>query len=235
MAATSLVAAMKAVDWNKNVLSFLAEDELLAEIDKSCQRIAIWAKQLENVDSNNPALSFVRAMQISSHHAVATMGLAIYKATAASIRGVVENALYYTYFRSHPMELASLVRDDNYYVSKNDILAFHKLHTSGFKESQDKMGLVSRVENWYSAISAIVHGQVPGTWVDQKGLADTKANLNTLRLAVKEFCEGERIVHELFLLTVGKQFWDDFSHTAKKALLAGMSGEQKAIIKLDKH
>lgn len=235
MAATSLVAAMKAVNWNENVATFLNEENLLAEIDKSCHRIALWAKQLENVDSGNPALSFVRAMQISSHHAVATMGLAIYKATAASIRGVVENALYYTYFRTHPVELASLVRDDNYYVSKNDILIFHKTHTPGFKEAQDKIGLVSRMENWYSAISAIVHGQVPGIWVDQKGLADTKANLATLKLSVKEFCEGERIVHELFLLTVGQQYWDDFSHTAKKALLAGMPGDQKAVVKLDKH
>ncbi|MDN2704481.1 hypothetical protein O0881_21095 [Janthinobacterium sp. SUN100] len=235
MTILSLEKAMRSVNWNENVEFFLQDQELMLAIDHSCQRIAIWAKQLENIDSKNPAISFVRAMQICSQHAVTTMGLAIYKASAASIRGIVENALYYTYFRTHHVELASLLRDANYYISKGEILSFHKLHTPYFSKTQEKLGLLSRIENWYSAISAIVHGQVPGIWTDQKGIGDTKTNIDTLRMAVKEFCEGERIVHELFLLTVGKESWDDFSHTAKKALLAGIPGEQKEILKLDKH
>ncbi|WP_290600302.1 hypothetical protein [Janthinobacterium sp.] len=232
---TKLENAMKAVDWNANVEVFLQDQSLMSEIDQSCIRLAIWAKQLENIDSKNPAISFVRAMQISSHHAVATMGLAMYKASAASIRGIVENVLYYTYFRTHPAELASLVRDANYYVSKGEILSFHKTHSPDFMKLQNKFGLLSRIENWYSAISAIVHGQIPGVWTDQKGIADTKPNISTLKMAVKEFCEGEKIVHDLLLITIGKENWDAFSHTSKKILLSGVSGDQKNILNLDKH
>lgn len=235
MTIESLEKAMKSVDWNQNVEAFLKNPDLTSKIDKSCLRLAVWARQLENIDSKNTAITFVRAMQLSSHHAVATMGLAIYKASAASIRGVVENALYYTYFRSHPIELASLVRDSQYYISKGEILTFHKLHTPAFSKSQEKLGLLSRIENWYSTISAIVHGQVPGTWVDQKGIADTATNISTLELAVNEFCEGEKIVHELFLLTIANEHWDDFSPSAKKSLLTGMPGDHKSLLKLDKH
>lgn len=204
-------------------------------MDGACLRLAVWAKQIENIDHDNPAISFVRAMQISAHHAVATASLAIYKAAASSIRGVVENALYYTYFRVHPIELASLVREVSYYTSKSEILTYHKMHTPGFRDLQEKLGLLTRIEVWYSAISAIVHGQVPGVWVEHTSLAETKPSSATLKLVVEKFCEAEKIVHEFLLLTIGRENWDNFSHPAKKLLLSGIPGEHKTAMKLDKY
>lgn len=231
----TLTDALKSVDWNGNVNSFLSNEDATTKIDNACLRLAVWAKQLENIDSKNPAITFVRAMQISAHHAVATTSLAIYKAAASSIRGVVENALYYTYFRTHRVELASLVREVSYYVSKSDILTYHKIHTPEFRDLQEKLGLLTRIEGWYSAISAIVHGQVPGVWVEHTSLAETKPSSATLGLVIEKFCDAEKIVHELFLLTAGKEYWDSFSHPAKKLLLSGMSGEHKTALKLDKY
>lgn len=234
MSTDKLAEALKSVDWNGNIDQFLTDGDAIGKMNGACVRIAIWAKQLENIDSENAAISFVRALQISAHHGVATTALAIYKAAAAAIRGIVENALYYTYFRTHPIELASLVRERDYYTSKSEILAYHKLHTPRFRELQEKLGLVTRIEQWYSEISAIVHGQVPGIWVEQVSLADTKPSPVTLALVVAKFCEAERIAHELFLLTVGRENWDSFSHAAKKALLANMVGEHKTLLMLDK-
>lgn len=231
---TQLVGALTSVAWDANVAKFVQEAAICGELDAACKRIAIWSKQLENVDGGNPAISFVRALQIAAHQSIATMSLAIYKATATSIRGLVENALYYTYFRTHPVELTSLVRDKGYYVSKGDILAFHKVHTPGFKAIQDKVGLLGRIEEWYSRVSAIVHGQIPGTWVDQKSLSDIKANVGTLKLAAHEFCEAEGIVHHLFLATVGREFWDSFAHPAKKSLLSGIPADVREAFGLDK-
>ena len=235
MTIDSLANALISVNWSENVKTFLTAEDAVAKVDAACFRLAVWAKQLENVDAGNAAISFVRALQISAHHSVATTGLSIYKAAASSIRGIVENALYYTYFRTHPAELASLVREPKYYTSKSEILDYHKLHTPGFRELQEKFGLLSRIEDWYSAISAIVHGQVPGVWVESVSLAETKPSPATLALVVEKFCEAERIVHELFLLTVGKERWDDFSHQAKKTLLSGMSGDIKTALQLDKY
>jgi hypothetical protein len=234
MSAEKLAAALKAVNWVGHVDSFLIQNDSVQKVDGACARIAIWAKQLENLDKENAAISFIRALQISAHHAVATTALAIYKAAASSIRGIVENALYYTYFRSHPVELASLVRERDYYVSKSDILSYHKIHTPRFRELQDKLGLITRIEEWYSQISAIVHGQVPGIWVEHTSLADTKPSTETLALVIAKLCEAEKIVHDLFLITVGREYWDSFSHFAKKTLLANMSGEHKTLLMLDK-
>jgi hypothetical protein len=231
---TQLAAALNSVDWKENVAKFLAEADVCQELDVACKRIAIWSKQLENVEARNPAITFVRAIQVAAHQSIATMGLGIYKATATSVRGLVENALYYTYFRSHPAELASLIREKGYYVTKADILAYHKVHTPGFKALQEKIGLVGRVEDWYSRVSAIVHGQIPGIWVDQKSLSDIKSNVTTLRLAAAEFREAEWIVHHLLLTTVGRELWDGFAHNAKKSLLQGMAGDVRAALELDR-
>ncbi len=80
------------------------------------------------------------------------------------MRSLVECALYYAYFRSHPEELATLVRDAKFYVSKKEILSFFAKHAPGFAERQVVLGYSSRLDAWYSQTSSIVHGQIPGTW-----------------------------------------------------------------------
>jgi len=229
-----MISALLSVNWLGNVEGFATHAAVVEKLDGSCKRIAVWAKQLENVDGKNPAISFVRALQISAQQAVATASLGIYKAAASSIRGLVENALYYTYFRSHLVELSSLVRNKAYYTSKSEILAFHKVHTAKFRERQETIGLVSRIEDWYSDISSIVHGQIPGIWVNQSSLGDIKTDGATLSLVANEFCRGEQIVHELLLLTVGSELWDGFSHPSKKMLLANLPGHLKNVLGLDK-
>lgn len=228
-----LAKALKSVKWDSNLSDFLKQTEVLGEIDSALARLAVWSRQLENVDSSNPAITFIRAMQSSAHHAVSTTSLGLYRASAASIRGIVENALYYSYFRVHPAELASLVNSSSYYISKSEIIEFHKIHTPGFKEFQSKIGLLTRTESWYSEISAIVHGQVPGVWLKGKGISDTSFNLETLKDVVSKFVTAEMIVHDFLLIALAKGNWDNFSSQAKRFLLKGMEGTKKAILQLD--
>lgn len=230
-----LAKALKSVDWNSNLDEFLKQADVLAKIDLALARLAVWSRQLENIDSSNPAITFVRAMQSSAHHAVSTTSVGLYRASAASIRSIVENALYYSYFRVHPVELASLVNTSTYFISKSEIIEFHKSHTPEFKEFQSKFGLLSRTESWYSEISAIVHGQVPGVWSKEKGISDTKFRLETLRDVVSKFVAAEMIVHDFLLIVMAQKFWDDFSPAAKKFLLKGMDGAKKEALKLDAH
>ncbi len=82
-------------------------------------------------------------------------------------------------------------------------------------------------------ISSIVHGQIPGKWVENKSLADTKHVKSTLSIVVKSFSDGEEIVHQLFLCTSGRELWDDFATVAKTKLLSGIHGNIKAALGLD--
>ncbi len=234
MTVAQLSAAIKGVNWSGSVASFTAESASLERLDSACTRLAVWAAQLELADKGNPALSFVRAAQASAHHVVATCALALYRASAASIRSIVENGLYYTYFRTHPVELSTLVRDSAYYVTRSDLIAFHKTHTPEFKTLQDKLGYVGRLETWYSQISAIVHGQIPGTWVEHGSLEGIKFHAGTLAIVADQMKSAEQLLHELLLLTVGRELWDKFSSPSKKTLLSGVAGEIKTALKLDK-
>lgn len=197
-------------------------------------RLAIWSKQFENLEGNeNPAICFVREMQSAGHFAVTASAISCYKLAASGMRTVVETALYYSYFRSHRAELATLLRDDKWYITKGEILEYHATHTADFIELQKKIPLSGVLNPWYSKISAIVHGQIPGMWHSQTGISDIKPNAALLTAVVQEFEECVRIVDRLFFLTVGRELWPSFSPPAKKALLHGMHGDVKSALGLD--
>lgn len=233
MTVAKLSAALSAVDWNNNVQEFLADKnsaEILAEVS---MKLAVWARQLETVDHENPSISFIREMQVSSQQVAALTALALYKTAAGAMRSMFENALYYTYFRTHLSELETLVRDPNFFVDKRQLIEYHKTHTIRFTELQTKLGLVQKLNVWYSKVSAIVHGQIPGKWTEHKTLSDIKHIKTTRALVVEAFQEGGDLVHCLFLCTVGQTFWDAFSTPSKKMLLAGLSGDLKKTLMLD--
>ncbi|WP_157126821.1 hypothetical protein [Burkholderia metallica] len=227
--------ALTTVDWNENVKTFISNDMAVEKISNASLRMAIWSKQLEAADQGNPALSFVREMQTAGQLVAASLSLALYRAAAGSIRSMLENALYYTFFRCHAKELETLVRNPKYFIDKNEIIDFHKNHTVDFTQSQQHLSLIGDLETWYSLISSIVHGQLPGIWNNQTELSKTAYDVKILESAVDIFCKGETIVHRLFLCTVARELWDHFSQTSKDKLLSGLDGKAKLILKLDGH
>jgi hypothetical protein len=190
LAVDKLDAALRAVNWTGNVESFLNEIVSKEKFAACNLRLAIWSRQFEQVDKGNPALTFVREMQSAGQMIVALTALSLYKPATGSIRTVIETALYYTYFRSHQTELATLLRDEEYYVAKDDIIEFLKRHSVNFKLFQEKVGLLNRLKTSYSSLSAINHGQVPGVWVSSTSLSKTAPNQKTLEKVVRSFVEG---------------------------------------------
>jgi hypothetical protein len=233
MAIDKLGAALKAVDWSKNVSTFMSDKDAAAAVASANLRVAIWAKQFENIDKGNPALCFVRETQIAGQHVAALLALSLYKPAAASMRAMLETALCYSYFRTHSAELETLVRDPSFYLEKSDYLEFHKIHTPRFVEMSQALGVTSKMKDWYSKTSAVIHGQIPGTWIEHKSLAETATLKKTQDAAVATFCEGEEILHRFFLCSVGRLLWDSFSPSAKQQLVSGLSGPMKAALAID--
>lgn len=232
-ASDQLSAALAAVDWNQNVKEFLQNSNSLKPLATSNYRLALWAREFEVIEKNNAALPFIRAMQTAGHHVAALASLALYGAAAGSVREVLETALYYTYFRSHPVELATLATRANYFITKQDVLDYHRIHTRRFTECERKLGLVARLNDWYRSISAIVHGQVPGAWVVHSNLSEIKHSQSTLAALIGHFKEAEELVNKLFLCTAGRDLWHDVRSSAKAQLLAGITGDDRTILQLD--
>lgn len=233
MSTDKLDAALSQVDWAANVKSFSTDTEVKEKFAACNLRLAIWSKQLEDSDNGNPALTFIREMQMDGQLVVALVALALYKPAANSIRTLIETALYYTYFRTHRSELATLLRNNEYFIDKGEIISYHKLHTVNFTLFQEKLGLLTRLKSCYGPLSAIVHGQVPGMWHATSSLRTIAPNRKIQDDVISKFTESEETVHRLFLATVAPALWDDFSTLAKKALLKGLPGDVKEILKLD--
>lgn len=227
-----LIVAVRAIDWSANLEAFARASDLKDQVAICNLRLAVWSKQLENADKGNQALTFVREMQVQGHYAAALLAIGLYKPAAAAMRGMFDSALYYTFFRSHPVELDTLVRSHDFFLDKRTILDFHRRHTPDFQTKQDSLGLVSRVEAWYAEVSAIVHGQMPGKWTTHEQLAELAFSKLLATEAVSMLARGEAVVHRLFLSTVSSSTWHGFSTAAKKELLKGMTPLAKRALAL---
>lgn len=230
---SKLELALAQVDWDSNIAAFLADGELASRISVVAAKTVLWAKQFEAVDAGNPAITFMRELQVLVQHVSTLIALGLYKPAAASMRSMLEASLYYTYFRSHPVELASIGRNSGFYVDKQYIIEFHKSHTVDFIRRETKLGLVSLLNKWYLKISAIVHGQKPGSWVKQVSIASTKHDSEAATACVENLEHCYEIIRKLLLCTSAQDAWIGFTSTAKAKFLAGIPGDQKAVLGLD--
>lgn len=228
-----LNSALSKIDWHANIATLVADTQPGNSLASANLRLAIWAKQFEEADRDNPALCFIREMQVAGQYVAVLIALSLYKPAAGSIRSVLETGLYYTYFRNHLVELHTQARGGSYYLEKRELMEFHKIHTPMFVELQQKLGVISRLEKWYGQISALVHGQIPGVWVDHHSVSEIKPIKATQDIAIESFVEGVEILHRMFLCSTGRELWDSFASDAKKQLLTGMHGDLKKALLLD--
>ncbi|HFT7412831.1 hypothetical protein [Stenotrophomonas maltophilia] len=229
-----LADALNGVDWNKNRDSFVSNGALVDSVHTSILRVAIWARELELIDGGNIALPFVREMQHGSHNVAKCFALALYKPAAASMRSMLECALYYTYFRSHPAELGTLVRDDKFYISKKDVLEFYKKHVPGYALRQSSLNLSDALDKWYSRTSAIVHGQIPGDWKSTLELEDTLHESAISAEVAAHFEQCSKIISDLFLCVLGAEAWRYMSTPSKCYFTKGVAPEVRLALGLDK-
>jgi hypothetical protein len=146
---------------------------------------------------------------------------------------MVETCLYYSYFRTHLEELATLVRVEKYYITKSDIIDYHKVHTKDFMSRQDAVGLIGNLEKWYSKVSAVVHGQIPGIWNNHDALDKISFNEETNKAALEIILTAEKLVHHILLCTVGNHYWSSLAPDAKSQLVKGMTPDQRTQLGLD--
>jgi len=230
---SKLASALKSVDWNANVEKLCDDVAISDRIEKCNLRLAVWARQFENIEPNNSAIPFVREMQHGGHNVATAISLALYKPAASSMRSLLECALYYTYFRTHPTELASLVCDSKYYISKKDIIIFYGKHVRSFQDRQNLLNYSERLEAWYSETSAIVHGQVPGQWSNGFAVSDIKHDSAILEKSVAHFERAVALVQDTFLCVLSSEMWGFIESDAKEIICKGLPGPVKAAFKLD--
>jgi hypothetical protein len=233
MSVNALKAALTGVDWNANVANFAADDASCEKIAEANKLLSLWSHQIQSEESSNGALSFLREMQVSGQNVAALMALGLYKPAAASMRTAVESAMYYSYFRTHPAELATLVRVKKYYITKADVIDYHKEHTVRFSELQATLNLIPRLDDWYRSLSAIVHGQLPGSWSGSGSLVKTSYAPALAAEASDYFLTAASLVNSLFLSTFAGEIWHGVSKISKKAFLRGLTGDQKTSLGLD--
>ena len=227
-----LIAALSEVKWQDNVSEFASQPALAGRLERVNYKIGVWSIELETADRGNLALSFLREAQAAGHYVACLMSLALYRPGAASMRAIIDGVLQYSYFRLHPAELETLRRDSRYFVDKRSIVDYHRQHTFGFVEKQHALGLISRLDKWYSETSAIIHGQEPGKWVTHRRLAEIGYEPDVCELATTVFEEAGDIFDRILLCTVDASTWYKFTKDSKNNMLKGLEGKDKRALGL---
>lgn len=217
--------ALAAVNWNGNVSAFSSNSKRLARLTACCTLISIFAHELSVQDFDNPSIPFLQEMKASSFQVPVCLALGLAKPAAGLMRASVESALYYTYFRSHPQELRTLITKSTYYLSRRKIIEYHKIHTHNFGALDPTFNFISKLETWYGEISAIVHGQIPGVWTS-KSLVDTIALKDNVDDPLRMFERAANIIQLLFLTTISLEDWEGISPISRGSLLKGITDSQ---------
>ncbi|MBN3868520.1 hypothetical protein [Gluconobacter kondonii] len=207
--------------WHENI-SKAMEHGACTKIDDLCKKIAIISKQIEFVDKENPSICFIREMQFSLHQAAALIGISLYKASVASLRTFVESFLYYSYFRNHNEELKTLLRVDDYYVSKSSIIEYHNFHTFKFKERSKIFSFESLLNEWYSKSSAIIHGQIPGDWNTHFSLLQINHSDTLLNSSIDNMEKSVSLVIKAILSTMSDENWFSITFESKREITKGI-------------
>lgn len=147
------------------------------------------------------------------------------------MRSMVECALYYSFFRQHPQELHTLVRNSKFYASKKQIIHHHGLHVAGYHDLNLKLHFEEKLNDWYGEVSAIVHGQIPGVWTS-KSLSDTAPLYAGATAPTKLFERAVEIVQLTLLITIENEEWEGINPKSRMILQKGLSKQQKAALNL---
>jgi hypothetical protein len=188
--------------------------------------VALWNDALIFQDFDNPALPYLQEMKSSGFYVPACLSLGLHKPAATLMRAVVENALYFSYFRDHPVELRTAASAGKYYVDRTAVLEYHDTHTFRFKERQAAVGFKGLLNSWYSDMSSIVHGQVPGVW-SSRSLKETAFDPSICEIAVEKFKTCVSIVNLLFLVTTPHEIWEGIRPDTRALFLKGLSAKKK--------
>lgn len=229
MAGASLKDTLQSIDWPGNVSAFAAKSDALKSLDKGCRLVALWTDALIFQDFDNPTLPFLQEMKASCFYVPACLSLGLYKPAATLMRSFVENALYFSYFKDHHSELATLARNSSFFLDRTAIMAYHEIHTLGFKEKQAALNLASLLKEWYGTISAVIHGRVPGLW-SAPSLIETAFDDLKNDAALEAFDTAVRIVNYIFLSTTPHEIWEGIRPDTRARFLKGLKGTQKIAI-----
>ena len=69
MSSEKLENALLELDCENNIHKFLKDTDSISKMHHCHEKLAIWSKQFESVDKENPALSFIREMQTVAYDA----------------------------------------------------------------------------------------------------------------------------------------------------------------------
>lgn len=224
----NLSTQITSIDWNNNCTQSTQELDLFNKIESASIKLAIWCKIIENVYNKNLALPFIREAQVSMQDFCCLISLGLYKSSASSLRTILESFLYFSYYKDHYVELNSLL--NGVFISKSEILEYHQIHTIHFKNKSQHIGLSNNISILYSELSAIIHGQKPGSWHSSVEISNKCFNSSLACEAAGHYIKLIELINYFMLIIIPDDEWLSLDLHFKQKLLHFIDSKKKDIL-----
>jgi hypothetical protein len=222
-------SVLKNINWNHKRDAFFTDHDGLLILENHHQILAHWSRALETIYSDSPALPFIREAQVSAQDFICVCSLGLYKNSASSIRTIFESTLYFSYFKDHLVELASVTRN-KFHLSRSKIINYHIEHTPNFGNLYSSSNLEQTLDKMYSEVSNIVHSSQPGIWHQSEILGKKEYNKAIAKEAILLFKKTINVINLLLLCTLTYEEWITINPVSRKLFLKKITNPQMQLI-----
>ena len=220
-------SAIKSVNWNGIAESTVAQDEVVAQLEKNLEVLQYWIQELINNNEGNRALPFLYEAHSSMNDFCSSISLGLYKLSASSIRTILEAFLNFSYYKDHPVELTTLINNNSFYLGKSEIIDYHSLHSPGFSQRSSELNTLDFLNTLYKEVSQIIHGQIPGKWNNCSTLNDTKFDDDMLKITTETFARLVKIINLFHISYLSDNEWGNMNIRSRSLFLKGIPRSKK--------
>ncbi|UCC81256.1 MAG: hypothetical protein JSW64_07840 [Candidatus Zixiibacteriota bacterium] len=154
---SSYIKAIKKLLDNRIDIEAFAKSQKGLELKNSFTKIICWCKGLSYQYSTNEARIFLAGAWSEVVNILALVPLHFYRQSIISMRIILDQILAWSYYESHPVEFNTSKNNPEYWVGKEKIYEFLRIHFWSGKIEYIKLGIWSEINRLYSELSYFIH------------------------------------------------------------------------------
>lgn len=169
------------------------------DLTAAFDRTRLWCRYLVDHYADEDASAVLHALYSSMTEVCILAPLGLYNAAYAALRRILDLAISFSYYVSHPVELHTVVSTGNSWVGRSGALEWHMEFTPNFRAAADALNVMAAWKEEYSKLSLFVHS-IPGpSWKSLRDMKPWTFSAAKYNAVVEEAIVVDGLINKLWL------------------------------------
>jgi len=216
--------ALRVLRANLESFEHFASSAEAAELECAFQKTISWCSGLSSHFANNPARVFLGGLWSEVVNILALVPLCFYRQSLIIMRIMLDHALAFSFYESHSKEFRTASQKQDFWMSRERIHEFHKLHSWDPRLQIESLGVWSNFNALYSDLSRFIHAQGPKKMSLVSCVDDIKPDAEDLK---RVCCMAQRTDHVIgmFFASLYQDAFKEFTPDLQRTILKGWNAE----------